>query len=164
MRTREPAAEAHRPADVVTAATAPRFVTWLIAVVIAGSFLLTFAAAMPRIFRQLPVIAARRAQSWESLRIENHAFYRALLPAITEVREKVPPNGVVIVENFRIVEHQFLANYLAPRRIFSANVPELKQRNFEPTSTWVLRFGKLMEGRREFQLVRWPEPTPISPK
>jgi hypothetical protein len=153
MRITPPSAQSNAEAGLLVPFLSPRVCTGLVAVAVVGAFLFTFVTAQLRIFRQTPAIMARRAKTSETLRIENHGFYQLLLPVITKVREQVPEDGVVLVENFQRTEHQFLANYLAPRRIFYVVNADLERRHFGPAPVWILRLKSPGPDGRDFQLV-----------
>lgn len=147
------------PPAVRTAVGSGRWISY----VILAAFLGTFLTALPRIYRQLPGILARRSLPWETLRRQNHGFYCILQPVIREVSQRVSAHGIVLVENFHRTEHQFLANYLAPIRLFFVNTPELGAQDSDSTPVWVLTLGEVVEGRQHYTLVRWRNRESVKP-
>jgi hypothetical protein len=122
----------------------------LVPLLLLGSFVITFLPAIPRMARYIPRFAENVRTPWESLRSEHHAAYRSLAPIIAEISQRVPENAVVVIENFQMLNHQFLAYYLAPRRFFTSPAKHVVR----GPNVWVLSLRAEVDGRIDFQLTR----------
>jgi hypothetical protein len=112
----------------------------------------TVLRAWPRIAGHAPRMVGRFDRDWESLRRENHPFYARMASLIGEVQQQVPEHGVVVVRNLDLIDEQFLAYYLVPRRLFWFDADEVRLPKGLAQPIWVLSLGRSSDDRLTWTL------------